>query len=430
MRHTVFAPAPTGLDAPNAGVRFPRLERHALTWLIILAIALVVVPEAINHVFVKHSPDLPPLEDSAGASEVPLAHLARLGGSAVLLAYTSAVVLLTRGRPDRGITGLLILLLAVDLPYILSPSPPPTADVPKILLANLFVVALWKTGASIDALKWLPVLATGIGVYSLIGGLIAPDYMMYNIVSEKAIIAGWELAGPFGHGNVLGMYCAVAFSLVPLIRGLRWQLFCGAVLFTTILASASRTAVIAAALVLLWWSACRIRSMVNVRFAGTVFAGVTATTMFVLPFLPWDPHAFTDRAAVWVASLAEWQRSPLVGLGVNWFLTDAQSNANVAAWAYVGTGHNLIIDTLVKSGVIGVAVLAPVIVLAILAARALPAMNQQIALFGYLGAFFVAASTEAVWALLPNLQLFPISGMIFAMLILSRYSRPVAQAPL
>ena len=47
-RHTVFAPAPTGLDAPNAGVRYPRLERHALTWLIILAIALVVVPEAIN----------------------------------------------------------------------------------------------------------------------------------------------------------------------------------------------------------------------------------------------------------------------------------------------------------------------------------------------------------------------------------------------
>ncbi len=133
---------------------------------------------------------------------------------------------------------------------------------------------------------------------------------------------------------------------------------------------------------------------------------------------------------MWVASLAEWQRSPLVGLGVNWFLTDAQSNANVAAWAYVGTGHNLIIDTLVKSGVIGVAVLAPVIVLAILAARTLPATNQQIALFGYLGAFFVAASTEAVWALLPNLQLFPISGMIFAMLILSRYSRPVAQAPL
>ena len=423
MRRTVFAPAPTGVGVPGAGVRFPRLERHALTWLIILAIALVVVPEAINHIFVKHSPDLPPLEQSEGSSEVPLAHLARLGGSAVLLAYTAAVVMFVHGRQDRSITGVLILLLAVDVPYIISPGLPPTGDFPKILLANLFVIALWKTGASIDALKWLPIIGTGIGVYSLIGGFLAPDYMMYNIVSEKAIIGGWELAGPFGHGNVLGMFCAVAFSLVPLLRDRRWQLFCGAVLFVTILASASRTAVIAAVLVSLWWTACRVRWLVDVRFAGTVFVSAAALTMLVLPFLPWDPDSFTDRASVWAASIAEWQHSPLVGLGVNWFLIDAQSNANVAAWAYVGTGHNLVVDTLVKSGVIGLAVLAPVVVIAILSARNLE-MGQRIALFGYLGAFFVAASTEAVWALLPNLQLFPISGMIFAMLVLARYKGP------
>ncbi|WP_255507021.1 O-antigen ligase [Mycolicibacterium sp. 018/SC-01/001] len=423
MRHTVFVSAPTGLGVAGDGVRYPRFERHALAGLIILAIALVVIPEAINHVFVKHSPDLPPLEESGGTAEVPLAHLARLGGSAVLLLYTSAVVMLTRGRPDRTVGGVLILLLAVNVPYVISPSLPPTADWPKILLANLFVIALWKTGASIEALKWLPILATGIGVYSLIGGLLAPAYMMYNIVSVKAIVAGWELAGPFGHGNVLGMYCAVAFSLVPLVPGRRWQLFCGAVLLATILASASRTAVIAAVMVLLWWGICRVRSVVNVRFAGTVFVSCTAVGMLILPFLPWDPHAFTDRAAVWAASLAQWQQSPLVGLGVNWFLIDAQHNANVAAWAYVGTGHNLVVDTLVKSGVIGLAVLAPVLVVAILGARTLQ-LSRQIALFGYLGAFFVAASTEAVWALLPNLQLFPISGMIFAVLVLNRFGKP------
>ncbi|MBX7450655.1 O-antigen ligase family protein [Mycolicibacterium sp. 3033] len=389
----------------------------------ILAIALVVVPEAINHVFVKHSPDLPPLEQAEGSSEVPLAHLARLGGSAVLLAYTAAVVLLVRGRDDRSITGVLIVLLAVDVPYIISPGLPPTADFPKILLANLFVIALWKTGASIAALKWLPIIGAGIGVYSLIGGFLAPDYMMYNIVSEKAIIGGWELAGPFGHGNVLGMYCAVAFSLVPLVPGRRWQLVCGTVLFVTVLASASRTAVIASGLVLVWWTLCRMRSVVNVRFAGTLLASITALLMLIVPFLPWDPEAFTERAAVWVASLAQWQQSPLVGFGVNWFLIDAQSNANVAAWAYVGTGHNLVVDTLVKSGVVGLAVLAPVMVIAILSARTL-AGGQQIALLGYLSAFFVAASTEAEWALLPNLQLFPISGMIFAMLVLARFRGP------
>ena len=72
---------------------------------------------------------------------------------------------------------------------------------------------------------------------------------------------------------------------------------------------------------------------------------------------------------------------------------------------------------------IGLAVLAPVLVVAILGARTLQ-LSRQIALFGYLGAFFVAASTEAVWALLPNLQLFPISGMIFAVLVLNRFGKP------
>ncbi|AFM16085.1 lipid A core-O-antigen ligase-like enyme [Mycolicibacterium chubuense NBB4] len=416
--HTVFVPAPPYLRSRTR----PRLlDRHLLALLIIMSLALAVVPEVITHLNVKHSPDLPPLEDDSASSKFPLAHLASLGGSALLLALSSFVVLMKRGHPNRNIGGVLILLLAVNIPYVLSPALPAVADLPKIALANLFVLALWKTGASIDELKWVPIIVAGIGVYSLIGGLIIPDYMMYNIVSEKAIIGGWELAGPFGHGNVLGMYCAVAFSLVPLIPGRRWQVVCGMILFTTALASASRTAVIASVLVALWWLICRFRSVISIRFVGTVFVSAGVSAMLVLPFLNWDPHAFTDRASVWAASLGVWQHSPLVGLGVNWFLTDAKYSANVAVWAYVGTGHNLVVDTLVKSGVIGVVILAPVLVTAIVAARALRLTNQQIALFGYLGAFFVAAATEAVWALLPNLQLFPISGLIFAMLILSRH---------
>ncbi|TQR76544.1 ligase, partial [Mycobacterium hodleri] len=133
------------------------------------------------------------------------------------------------------------------------------------------------------------------------------DYMMYNIVSEKALVAGWELAGPFGHGNVLGMYCAVAFALVPLIPGTRWRILCAAILFATAVASASRTAVIAMVIVLLWWSLCHFRQIVSIRLAGTVAASCSAAAMVVIPFLDWDPHAFTDRASIWVASVGVWQ---------------------------------------------------------------------------------------------------------------------------
>jgi O-antigen ligase len=404
------------LPAPNTALT----NRRLVTLLVIGTIALVVLPEVITHLNLKHSPDLPPLEDEAAASKFPLSHLVSLAGSATLL-LVSAVIAVRRGHPHRQLNGLFILLLAVNLPYLISPVTPGPSDLIKVVLANTMVLALWNAGASVTELKWLPIIVSGIGVYSLIGGFLIPDYMMYNLISEKALVGGWELAGPFGHGNVLGMYCAVAFSLIPLVERPPWRMVCAVILCATVVASASRTAVIATLMVLLWWAVTAFRSTISVRLAGTVGAAVSAAAMVVIPFLPWDPRAFTERAAIWAASIDVWHHSPILGSGVNWFMTDAQATGNIAAWAYVGTGHNIVMDTLVKSGLLGALVLAPVVVGAIFAVRALRARSQQIAFFGFLMAFFVAATTEAVWALLPNLQLFPISGLIFAMLILNRY---------
>ena len=404
-------------------------RRHdfAFALLIVAAIGLVVVPDLITYLTVEHEPILPPGEATTSA-DLPLAQLASLGGSAMLLALSTAVVV-KRGYPNRDVTGVLILLLAVNLPYLVSPKLPPVVDFPKILLANVFVVALWKVGAPIAGLKWLPITVAAIGVYSLVGGLIIPGYAMYNTASEKAIIPGWELAGPFGHANVLGMYCALALALTPLVIDRRWRLLTGSILFVTIVASASRTALIATALVALWWLICWFKSFISIRVAGTVLVSITATAMVVFPFVHWDPRAFTDRAQVWAESIRVWQESPVIGKGVNWFLDDAQAVGNIAKWAFVGTGHNLVVDTLVKSGLLGIAVLVPVVVAAIMCARSLRITSQQIACFGFLIAFFMGATTEAIWALLPNLQLFPISGLVFAVLILTRDNRPAVEGP-
>jgi O-antigen ligase len=394
--------------------------------LIVTAIGLVVVPDLITYLFVEHSPVLPPGEAQT-SGDLPLAQLASLGGSAVLLALSAAVTAM-RGHPNRDVTGLFVVLLAVNVPFLISPEIPPPADFPKIVLANLFVLALWNVGAPIAGLRWVPYTVALIGMYSLIGGLIIPDYMMYNTASEKAIVAGWELAGPFGHANVLGMYCALAFALTPLIADRRWRVLTGSILVAAMVAAASRTALIAAALVGLWWLICWVRPMISmsIRTAGTILVGVSATAMFVFPFVKWDPSAFTERALVWAESLKVWQEAPVVGMGVNWFLNDAQAWANIAKWAYVGTGHNMVVDTLVKSGLVGLTVLIVLLVAAVKSTRALLITSHQIACFGFLMAFFVAATTEAVWALLPNLQLFPISGLIFAALILTRHD-PAAE---
>lgn len=404
----VFSPGPTN---------FLRHE-HVFALLIVSTIALVVVPDMITYLIVEHEPILPPGEATTSA-DLPLAQLASLGGSALLLALSAAVVLM-RGYPNRDITGVLIVLLAVNLPYLISPRVPPVMDFPKILLANLFVLALWMVGSPIAGLKWLPMTVAVIAVYSLIGGLIIPGYAMYNTASEKAIIPGWELAGPFGHANVLGIYCALALALTPLITDTRWRRVTGSILFVTVVATASRTALIAVAVVALWWLICWFKSYISIRVAGTVLVSVCALGMVIFPLIRWDPAAFTGRALVWAESLRVWQQSPVVGMGVNWFLEDAQAAANVAKWAFVGTGHNMVVDIVVKSGLLGLAVTVPLILAAIMAVRRLRLTSQQIACFGFLMAFFVAATTEAIWAQLPNLQLFPISGLVFAVLVLGR----------
>ncbi|MDF2825626.1 MAG: lipid core-O-antigen ligase-like enyme, partial [Mycobacterium sp.] len=302
-----YAAAPTRFLRPTAGFRY---GDAAFAVLIIAAIGLVVVPDLITYLTVEHSPILPPGE-AATTTDLPLAQLASLGGSALLL-LASTVVVFLRGHPDRNISGVFLLLLAVNLPYLLSPSLPPPADLPKIALANVFIVALWNLGAPIAGLRWIPITVAVISVYSLIGGLIVPELMMYNAESEKAIIPGWELAGPFGHANVLGMFCVVAFALVPLITETRWRIGIGVILLVTLLAAASRTALIAAALIILWWILCRFRSVLSIRLAGTVMASGAAVAMLVFPFLNWDPDAFTERAFVWAQSLAVWRDSPMV----------------------------------------------------------------------------------------------------------------------
>ena len=295
--------------------------------LIVAAIGLAVIPEVITHLNVKHSPDLPPGEDTA-ESKYPLAHLASYAGSAALLAL-SGIIVFTGARTNRNISGVLILLIALNVPYLTSPVTPGASDLVKLVFANAFILALWSTGAPIEQLKWMPITVTAIAVYSLVGGLAIPDYMMYNTKSEKAIIPGWELAGPFGHANVLGVYCAIAFSLIPLISKLPWRILCGSILVVTTAASASRTGLIATGLVALWWTICWPRSVVSVRLVGTGFVALIGSAMFLLPFLTWEPEAFSHRALVWASAMSAWARSPILGLGINWFLTDAQATATM-----------------------------------------------------------------------------------------------------
>ena len=87
----------------------------------------------------------------------------------------------------------------------------------------------------------------------------------------------------------------------------------------------------------------------------------------------------------------------------------------------MGSAHNLILDTLVTSGLVGTCVLLLVLLVAVRSIRAFDVASHQIACFGYLIAFLVASTTEAIWILLPYMELFPVVGLVFAVVIVARH---------
>jgi O-antigen ligase len=304
---------------------------------------------------------------------------------------------------------------------MITPGLPGRGDIVSVALAAAVILAVWNIGPSVDVLKWVSISGSLIGAYSLVGGLIAPEHMMYGLNSKKALIGNIQLAGPFAHSNTLGIYCLLSLALIPLIVSVRWRVFHGLILCTAIVASASRTALLVAGALALWWILCRCRSVISVRVAGTALVGACAVTVLVLPLLSWDPRAFTGRAYVWAESLSAWQESRLFGLGINWFTTAIQSSASVAGWGYVRSGHNLVINTLVTSGLVGICVLVLLLLAAMRSTLALDVTSHQIACFGYLIAFLLISTTEAIWILLPNTELFPVVGLVFAVLIVARH---------
>jgi hypothetical protein len=427
--------APSGDSGPTIG-GFGS-HRRALAIIIIAVVALAVLPELVNYLYVSHFIQTvgglpPPL--GATVPRVPIARVVRWVASAVVF-LVSAVILLMRGHPDRNVSGAFILLFALAFPYLVNFAWPGRIEIILLVMGVAVVLAVWNIGAPIDGLKWVPVTASLVAVYSIIGGLIAPEYMMNRMDRDKAVIGNWELAGAFSHGNFLGAYCALALALIPLITSIRWRILNGLVLCAAIVLTASRTAQIVAGVVVLWWIICRLRSVISVRLAGTALIGFCATIVVVLPLLSWTPKTFSGRALIWATSLSAWQDSRLVsrllGLGADWFkitlLPTSIGSWQYTTWVYMYAGHNLFINTLITSGLAGIFVLGLVFLAAIRVTRGFKVLSYQIACFGYLIAFLVESITEAMWTLQPAVNMFPVVGLVFAVIILARCDAPACR---
>lgn len=426
------AAARVGPAAPASTTGLPAtpLARHRklLVGLIVAVVVMAILPDLLQYLMAKHQAEtvrhLPP--------RVPLARMATWAAAAALLLLCS-VILCGREDANRKISGLSVLLLTLLIPYAISPSLPGSDSIIRIGLAVAVTLAVWSLAAPVDGLKWVPITGSMLGAYSITGALIRPELMNFRTGSAKSLVLDWQLAGPFIHSNALGMYCVLSLALSPLIVSLRWRTLHGSILCAAVVASASRTALIAAAILALWWIFCWARSAKSVRAAGTVLVGLCAACVLILPLLIWNSHAFNGRAQIWSASLNAWEESRLVGLGIDWYTTSATSAPFFAQWADLRSGldvfipsqgHNLVVDTLVRSGLVGGCLLVLILLAATRSIRALDFLGHQIAYFGYLIVFLVVSCTENIWILLPNMALFPVVGLVFAVLVVSRHDAP------
>jgi O-antigen ligase len=409
--------APPARNSQRAIIGGP--QGKALIVLIIAVNAMAVLPDGVKYLYVQHR-SLYLYGERGVALEFPLARAVSLA-AAIVLFLVSVVIILRRRHLDRNVFGLIILLLALLIPYIISPSLPGTEDAVRVALAATVIVAVWSIEAPVEGLKWVPIAGSFIGAYSIIGGLINLDYMNNITDATKLIVPNWALAGPFSHGNFLGIYSVLALALTPLIVSVRWRILHASILCMTIVLAASRTAMVAAGMLALWWIICWFRSRISLRVVGTALIGCCAATVVMLPLLNSDPHAFVGRGYAWAASLSAWRESPLVGLGVHFVGTQFRTNSD--SWAF-SHGHNLFVDTLLRSGLVGICILAIILVAAVRSTRSLDVSSHQTAFFGYLIAFFVASCTEVNWTLLPTWPLFPVVGFVFAILICREPGRP------
>ncbi len=231
----------------------------------------------------------------------------------------------------------------------------------------LIAIGLWSIGLHWNDLKVVGYFCAGVSVLSLLMAATTSRAWMVNAVDAsslnetKALIGSRLLAGPFAQMNNLGMSVAVGVPFCMLITH-KWRrrLAIVAILATATLAS-SRTSLLAVLATVGCMFLFRVVKSDRARRAWStvLLLGISAVIVW-LPLHTSDPHSFTNRGRIWLASREMWTDNWQIGL---------------STWAYVRQGplldvlqhpsyhgHNLFVTVFTCGGVVLIACMTPVAV--------------------------------------------------------------------
>jgi len=335
-----------------------------------------------------------------------------------------------RYRPTRrlprvqalGLLLMLVLWLAVLVRTVASGQDvTPVSVTVVLLLAMLWVKPPDAMGArqTVDGIAWLLLGAAAIALILEAGGWAASwyvrlqmdaglpafdrDYYWMPLADLLGLDGRW--AGPFVHPNHAGIVGGLLI-VVGLCRD-RWRqsVFIGAGLLVLVLVQ-SRTSTIASAVaavcvvIVLWRSGGLDRSRM---IAGAV-VGVALLALLVVPLVrgvlgegvagdyPTAYGTAMGRIGVWRAYLDLWQESPVLGIP-DARIVEAARVGLLPGWA--ATAHNLVLDTMVRLGVIGALIL--VVLLVVLAVGAVGAARRGSAVAaGLVAVLVVSGVTESL----------------------------------
>lgn len=301
--------------------------------------------------------------------EAPTSASAHLVATALVLASTAfaaAVVAVNLNAITRVGLGRIGLFLSPWMYLLVRDAYAGHLDSTAILFA-LVVLALAALNAGLTVLRAVGVLTAITAALALSMGVFFPQAaILHDLtgemrVSDKALFPNLGLLqGPFTSENNLAQYLALGLPAVLLVsrRWLRWASL--VVVLVAIGWSSSRSGILTAGVVLavaaVLGPLSRLGWRRTVHLTTAVVVGLLALVGTVLPFLPWPPEAFTERALIWQGSATAWStHGELFGLGTQWFTEvggTVTSPLNDAAYH----AHNQFLQLSVTGGLALVAV--------------------------------------------------------------------------
>jgi hypothetical protein len=348
----------------------------AVRWIIVLAWAYSVIPPFLGLMALGRQ------GNKIGTLSVITAmqgHVAVLLSVAIAVLCARLIVLNLNATPAKSAWRLAAFLLpwiAIEVVPGIGAGYSPGR---QFLLYPLVGIALWLVSPSVRVISTLGVLALTTAAFSLVLGLVSPLGLVdagpagidKNIIGSGSLL----LAGPYNASNGLGLSLALGLASITCLRSARLRTLGFGLTWGALLWTGSRTSILAAAVVSGVYLLARGRSPRGLRVVGTAAIAGGIVLIASMPLQEMNPYAYTQRGAIWIASLSTWHHHLWLGSGPEFY-----ERPNDLGF-YALYGHNLFVDTVARSGIVGVIGITVVIVTLVWSASQLATVSSFPLLF-------------------------------------------------